>query len=341
MAPLSIPSPPLDWQKFEVGTWLNSWLPIWPESWPLPIYAYAICILIGITAAVLVVNRLLTARGAEPWVILDIAVPALIVGYLSARLYHVFTHPSDYFPIDADHPFWKIFAIWEGGVAIFGGLIGGILGVALACWYTGLRFWSVLDALAPGMLIAQAFGRLGNYFNHELYGLPTTLPWGLEIESDNAAYPVGLPPGTLFTPTFLYEMIWNLIGLAGLLVLTRRFTLQWGRTAALYLIWYGAGRFWFESIRVDPSEYYLGIRANVWAAILAFVIGVILFLVQTRRHSGLEPSVYRPGKEWTPSAAVESGDRYSETDDSDDGSSPGDAEATSPVSATSGASTGS
>lgn len=318
MAPLSIPSPPPEWQVFELGSWIHSWLPAWPAAWILPIHVYALCILAGIVAAILVANRRLTQRGGEPWVILDVAIWAVVFGILGARLYHVATHPGDFFPFDAEHPWWRVFAIWEGGVAIFGTLLGGAFGVAIGCRIAGLRFLSVADAIAPGMLIAQALGRFGNYFNHELFGLPTTLPWGLQIEQDNPAWPTGLPAGTLFSPTFLYEMIWNLVGFVGLLWITRRFTLQWGRTLALYLIWYGIGRSWFESIRVDPSEYYLGIRANVWAAVLAIALGVIIFVVQSRRHHGHEPSIYRPGKEWVAPSAVDSGDRYSDTDDVDD-----------------------
>jgi prolipoprotein diacylglyceryl transferase len=148
------------------------------------------------------------------------------------------------------------------------------------------------------MLLAQAIGRLGNYFNTELYGTPTSLPWGLEVPSDNPAFPAGLPEGTLFHPTFLYEILWNLVGMAVILLLERKIRLRWGRAFALYLIWYGVGRTWFESIRIDPSEVFFGLRTNVWAALLAVAVGVVLFIVQTRRHPGVEPSVYVPGREW-------------------------------------------
>ena len=169
------------------------------------------------------------------------------------------------------------------------------------------------------MLLAQASGRLGNWFNHELFGQPTDLPWGLEIEADNPAFPVGLPEGTLFHPTFLYEMVWNLVGVVVLLALERKWhvvkrtilgvtlpffpvgdanpRLQWGKVWALYLIWYGVGRTCFESIRVDPSEVFLGIRTNVWGAFAAIAVGIVLFLVQARRHPGEEPSPYLPGRE--------------------------------------------
>jgi prolipoprotein diacylglyceryl transferase len=140
-------------------------------------------------------------------------------------------------------------------------------------------------------------GRFGNWFNHELFGLPTDLPWGLEIESTNSAFPPGLPEGTLFHPTFLYEVIWNGLGVLVLLWLSRKATaLQWGRLFAIYLIWYSAGRIVWESIRIDPSEIYFGLRSNVWAAILGVVVGLVILIVQSRRHPGLEPSPYQPGR---------------------------------------------
>jgi prolipoprotein diacylglyceryl transferase len=187
------------------------------------------------------------------------------------------------------------------------------------------------------MLLAQAAGRLGNYFNHELFGLPTNLPWGLEIESSNPAFPAGLPDGTLFQPLFLYEIIWNVIGIFVLLWLERRFRLRWGKLFAVYLIWYGLGRSYLESIRIDPSEYsFLGIPFNVWAAFGAFVLGIVIFIVQSRRHPGLESSVYRPGREWhRPDAEVDSDDTDSDDedqgDDADETEEPGAAKATSTI----------
>lgn len=320
--PLSIPSPPDEWRIFELGTWLRSFLPFWPEALSVPIHAYAICILLGIVAAILISNRRLTRRGGEPWVTVDIAIWAVLLGIVGSRFFHVITHPGDYFGPGRNT--WNVFetgsvwAVWEGGVAIYGALIGGAIGVYIACRIAGLRFTSALDAIAPGMLIAQAFGRLGNWFNHELFGLPTDAPWGLEIEKSNSAWPAGLPEGTLFQPTFLYEIVWLVAGFAVISFITRKDTFQWGKVLAMYLIWQGAGRSFFESIRVDPSEYYFGIRANVWAALGAVLIGVIIFIVQSRRHTGHEPSVYRHGREWTPDSGVDSPDTYSDSDDPDD-----------------------
>ncbi|WP_232528782.1 prolipoprotein diacylglyceryl transferase [Mycetocola zhujimingii] len=261
------------------------------------IHFYALCILAGIVAAAFLTNARLTRRGAEPWVVLDIILWAVPLGIVGARVFHVLTHPNDYFYPGAD--LLRTLYIWEGGIAIFGALIGGAIGAWLGCRMTGIRFWTFADAVAPALLLAQAFGRFGNWFNQELFGTPTTLPWGLEIDESNAAWPQGLPAGTLFHPTFLYEVIWNLAGVAVLLILERRFRLQWGKVLGLYLIWYGLGRTVWESIRVDPSEVILGLRVNVWAALLAIVVGILIVVVQSRRHTGLEPSPYVPGREWS------------------------------------------
>ncbi|WP_258075398.1 prolipoprotein diacylglyceryl transferase [Rathayibacter sp. AY1E3] len=313
--PLSIPSPPDAWSQYDltIGTFT------------LAIHTYALCILAGIIVATIITNQRLKRRGAEPWVVLDIIIWAVPLGIVGARAYHVLTHPGDYFYDGADP--WEVVRIWNGGNAIFGGLIGGAVGAFIGCRWTGVRFWTFADALAPGMLAAQALGRLGNWFNHELFGLPTTLPWGLEIETTNPAFPVGLPAGTLFHPTFLYEILWNVVGIAVILLLERRLKLQWGTVFAAYLIWYGIGRVWFESIRIDPSEFFWGIRTNVWAALIAVVIGLVLVVIQKREHPGAEPSAYRPGREWTPApAAVEFEDVESDSDDTTTPASGTDAE---------------
>ena len=295
-----------------IGQWL-SWLPFVDPGLVLNVHSYALAILVGIVAAVLLTNARLVRRGGEPWMLIDVVIWAVPFGLIGARAYHVLTHPSDYFFPGAD--LWKTLYIWEGGVAIFGALIGGAVGAWIGCRFAGIRFWSFADALAPGMLLAQAFGRFGNWFNHELFGQPTDLPWGLEIESTNPAFPVGLADGTLFHPTFLYEIIWNLLGVAALLLLERRFRLQWGKLWAVYMIWYGAGRIVFESIRLDPSEIYFGLRVNVWGAIVVVVLGVILFLVQRRRHPGAEPGLYLPGREWVADSAVDSDGIYGDEAD--------------------------
>ena len=311
-APLSIPSPDYAWQVFNLGQWLRDIGLDW-FAFDLNIHAYAICILVGIVAAGILTNHRLKQRGAEPGVVLDIVIWAIPLGIVGARVFHVLTHPNDYFN---GQELWHVFAVWEGGIAIFGSLIGGAIGAWIGCRVSGVRFWTFADAVAPALLLAQAFGRLGNWFNHELFGLPTNLPWGLEIESSNAAFPPGLPEGTLFHPTFLYEIIWNLVGFALILLIERKLRLQWGKVLGLYLIWYGLGRTVFESIRIDPSEIFLGLRVNVWAAIAAIVLGIVIIAVQSRRHPGLEPSAYVAGREWVaPGTGVESDDTYSDFDE--------------------------
>ncbi|KQZ09681.1 prolipoprotein diacylglyceryl transferase [Agromyces fucosus] len=314
MAPFSIPSPDPAWRALEIPL---------PWGGELTIQTYALCILVGIVLAVIITSRRLTKRGAEPGIVLDIALWAVPLGIIGARFYHVFTHPDDYFYAGANvwNPFQPgaIWNIWEGGNAIYGALLGGAVGVIIGCRFTGIRFWSFADALAPGLLVAQAVGRLGNWFNHELFGSPTDLPWGLEISSDNPAFPAGLVDGTLFHPTFLYELVWNLLGAAAIVLLERRFNLRWGKAFGVYLIWYGAGRAFFESIRLDPSEMFFGIRVNVWASLAAVVLGIVLILVQRRRHTGDEASPYVPGREWSaPNAEVDSEDIESDSDSLDD-----------------------
>lgn len=338
--PASIPSPDYSWQVFNFGTWLHdiglTWVTI-----PIPIHTYALCILAGIIAATILTAYRLKQRGADAGVVLDIALWAVPFGIIGGRIFHVVTHPDDYFGAGKD--LLKTLYIWEGGMAIFGALILGAVGTLIGCRLAGVRFWSFADAVAPALLLAQAFGRLGNYFNHELFGLPTNLPWGLEIESTNPAFPAGLPAGTLFHPTFLYEIIWNLIGVAVLLYVERRwrlgtvtvpfvgvdvtapiagaFRLQWGKVLGLYLIWYGVGRSVFEAIRIDPSEIFFGIRTNVWAAFGAILVGLVIIIAQSRRHPGVEPSPYLPGREWSPDAVVHSEDVYTDADfEGNDGS---------------------
>lgn len=262
---------------------------------PLRIHFYALFILLGITLATWLGEHRLSRRGGEPGAVLDIVIWAVPMGILGGRFFHVITHPRDYFFEGAD--LLAVFRIWEGGLAIYGALGFGAVGVFIATRRMGLRFWSVADALAPGILLAQAIGRLGNYFNQELFGLPTTLPWGLEIPATNPAYPSGLPSGLTFHPTFLYEMLWSLVGVALLLWADRRFELRWGKTFALYLMIYSLGRIWIESIRIDPSEIILGLRVNIWSALTGIAIGAIIFFLQSRRHPGREMSVYLSGRE--------------------------------------------
>jgi len=347
--PTSLPSPPADWSSFEIPLgFLHDLLPILPEQ--LVIHVYALAILVGIAVAIVVSNYRLTARGAEPWIVVDLSIWAVVFGIIGSRAWHVATHPADYFgdgklgfALNFDNlaDGSSVWAVWSGGVAIFGAVLFGALGVYIASRQVGLRFTAAVDAMAPTLLLAQAFGRLGNYFNQELFGLPTDLPWGLEIDRPNPAIPAGIPDDTLFHPTFLYEIVWLLAGFAVLMLIENRVSFSkaqtglgrflpiwptfvrrdawyWGKMVGLYAIWYGIGRVWFESIRLDPSETLLGIRSNVWGALLFIVAGIVLIAVQTRRHPGIEASVYRPGKEWTPDGAVDSDEFYSDSDEPGD-----------------------
>ncbi len=275
----SIPSPTISY--FDVG--------------PLRVHFYALFILAGIAFAVWLGNRRFKSRGGNAGAILDIALWAVPFGIIGGRLYHVITHADFYFHEGANLS--KVFAVWEGGLAIYGALLFGTLGAILGARSAGIRFLSFADAIAPGVIVAQAIGRLGNYFNNELFGLPTDLPWGLEISVNNDAYPAGLPAGVLFHPTFLYEIIWNLFGFAMLLLLDRRFNLRWGRLFGSYLAIYSLGRAFIESIRIDPSDYYFGLRTNVWSAIFGIAVGLVLIWWSRRTHTGLETSVYLAGRE--------------------------------------------
>ncbi len=276
--PARIPSPDPSWAQFQIG--------------PVTIHTYALCLLAGMIAAIVITGRRLSRRGAETGIAVDIALWTIPLGIIGARIYHVLTHLGDYFYPGAN--LWEVFAIWNGGIALYGSLIGGAIGAYIGCRRAGIRLWSFADALAPAMLVAQSLGRLGNYFNRELFGLPTTLPWGLEIPPTSTTFPDEFPAGTLFHPLFLYEIVWNLIGVGVLLILERKLALRWGRAFAVYLIWYGLGRSWLEAIRIDPtSDAPLGIPANIWTSLIAIAVGVTIFVVQSRRHPEPEVSVYR------------------------------------------------
>ena len=270
----SIPSPSVS--SFQLG--------------PLTIHIYALCILAGIVVAAIMTNHRLTKRGAEPWVVIDICLLAVPLAIIGARIFHVVTHWGFYFGPGTN--IWAIFYIWEGGIAIFGALIGGAIGAWLGCKWTGIRFWTFADCLAPGLLLAQAMGRFGNWFNQELYGLPTDLPWGLQIDYPNAAWPVGLPEGTLFHPTFLYESLWDLAGAALIVALERRRRFAAGQLFGMYLMVYTAGRAWIEMLRIDPANHFLGLRINVFTSILVF-LGAVLFLYLRRNVSREDPAVVR------------------------------------------------
>ncbi|MFE9958696.1 prolipoprotein diacylglyceryl transferase [Micromonospora sp. NPDC005299] len=255
---------------------------------PVPIRAYALCIIVGIVVACVVTEYRLRRRGVAPGAVLDIAVWAVPAGIVGARIYHVLTSPEKYFGADGQP--LKAFAIWEGGLGIWGAVAGGAVGAWFAARQLGIPFAVVADALAPGLPLAQAVGRFGNWFNNELYGGRTSLPWGLQVHvmdpdnpghalRDDAGNPV-LQPG-LYHPTFLYEALWN-IGVAALVVvLDRKLRLGRGRAFALYVMGYTAGRFWIELMRTDEANHILGLRLNVWTAALVF-LGALVYFVRVR-----------------------------------------------------------
>lgn len=252
---------------------------------PIPIRAYALCIVLGVIVAVWIGERRWRARGGAPGTITDLAVWAVPFGLVGGRLYHVITDWQIYFGSEAPkRPIDALF-IWEGGLGIWGAIALGALGVWIACRRRGISFTAVADTLAPGVAVAQAIGRWGNYFNQELFGGPTDLPWGLEIDPGR---PGTVPGATTYHPTFLYESLWDL-ALAGVLILAaRRFSLRHGRVFALYVAGYTLGRFWIEGLRVDPAHHILGLRLNQWTSIVIFLCA-LAYLWLARNRTGEEP----------------------------------------------------
>jgi prolipoprotein diacylglyceryl transferase len=268
---------------------------------PVPIRGYALCIILGIIAAIWIGERRWVARGGTPGDVQDIAIWAVPFGIVGARIYHVATDWQRYFGA-GENPISALY-VWRGGLGIWGGVAMGALGAYLACRRKGIKFLPLADSLAPGVLVAQAIGRWGNWFNQELYGRPTDLPWGLEIDRSHwqcgtAAHTVcTYPPGTTFHPTFLYECLWNLAAFAVVIWLERRFRLGYGRVMAVYVMAYTLGRGWIEYLRIDDVQLndVLGLRFNVWTSIVLFVGAAIYFVLSLRRHPGREEKVYRDG----------------------------------------------
>ncbi|TLS39775.1 prolipoprotein diacylglyceryl transferase [Streptomyces montanus] len=253
----------------------------------IPLRAYAFCIIIGVFLAVWLGNKRWIARGGRSGTVADIAVWAVPFGLVGGRLYHVITDYQLYFSEGQD---WvDAFKIWEGGLGIWGAIALGALGAWIGCRRRGIPLPAWADAVAPGIALAQAMGRWGNWFNQELYGRPTDLPWALKITSSAD----GRIPGT-YHPTFLYESLWC-IGVALLVIWAdRRFKLGHGRAFALYVAAYCAGRFWIESMRVDEAHHIFGLRLNEWTAIMVFLLAVIYIVVSAKRRPGRE-EVVEPG----------------------------------------------
>jgi prolipoprotein diacylglyceryl transferase len=246
---------------------------------PVPIRAYALCIIAGIVVAVIVGDRRLERRGGRKGVVADIAVWAVPFGLVGSRLYHLATNPELYWGAHGQGTV-AAFEIWKGGLGIWGGIAGGALGAYIAARRRNIPYAVLADAVAPGLALAQAIGRWGNYFNQELYGRATTLPWAVKIDAAHA--PNGVA-GT-FHPTFLYESLWD-VGVALVVIWAdRRWRLTRGRAFALYVAVYTVGRFWIEALRVDDAHRFLGLRLNDWTSIVLFVAAVTFLVV--RRHAG-------------------------------------------------------
>ncbi|MDO5661665.1 MAG: prolipoprotein diacylglyceryl transferase [Brachybacterium sp.] len=268
----AIPSPPIN--SIGIG--------------PLTIHFYALCILAGIALAMWWASRRWEARGGDSGDMFDIAFVAVIAGIIGARVYHVAVNPQDYFgaginPLSA-------LMLWQGGLGIMGAVAFGAIAVYVMARRKAVSFAVLADTIAPTLLVAQAVGRLGNWFNQELYGGPTDLPWALEITCRHGdGVIVGCAPG-LYHPTFLYEMLWNLAGCAVLLLLAWRFSLGGGRVFWLYAAIYASGRLVMETLRVDPATMVLGLRIHfvIAAVILVIALTMVAVLTIRRRRRGGE-----------------------------------------------------
>ena len=263
MFPLSLPSP-------SQGVWHLGFLPV---------RAYALCIIAGIVAAVWLTDRRLVGRGGRPGAVVDIAMWAVPFGIIGGRLYHVLTDPELYFT-HGSNP-WNAFAVWRGGLGIWGAIALGALGAWIGARRAGVQFGDLAWAAAPAVPLAQAIGRWGNWFNQELFGSPTDLPWALQIDRENR--PPGYEGAGTFHPTFLYESLWDLGVVALVLWASRRFDLTGGRLFAIYVMAYTAGRGWIEYLRIDTVNHILGLRLNVWTSVVVFAAAFAYFAVSTSR----------------------------------------------------------
>lgn len=263
----NIPSPPQ-------GVW---------HVGPVPIRAYALCIMAGIVVAMWVGVRRYEARGGDPDTVWDAAIVAIPAGIVGGRLYHVITDHQKYFG-EGKNP-WQAFNISAGGLGIWGAVALGALAVWALMRYKGLPFAPLADALAPGVILAQGIGRLGNWFNQELYGAPTDVPWALDIyqrvdEAGRYAPLTGRSTGEIIAsvhPTFLYELLWNVAVFALLIWADRRFRLGRGRVFWLYVAGYTFGRFFIELMRTDEATLILGLRVNTWVSAILFIVAAAMF----------------------------------------------------------------
>ena len=274
MAPFSFPSP-------AEGVW---------HLGPVPLRAYALCIIAGILVAVWLGERRWVARGGRAGDVVEVATWMVPFGIVGGRIYHVLSSPEAYFGEDGEP--LKALYVWEGGLGIWGAIALGGVGAWIGCRRRGIKLPPFADALAPGIVIAQAIGRLGNYFNQELYGRATDVPWALHITCPNQDRPCG--GEGYYHPTFAYELLWNL-GVAALVIWAdRRFRLGHGRAFALYVAAYTVGRGWIEALRIDPANEVLGLRLNVWISLLVFLGAVTYIVVSARLRPGRETVVRGP-----------------------------------------------
>ena len=251
---------------------------------PIPLHVYGLLLAVGVVTASWMTERrwLRWGRPGKQWQ--DIVVWIVIGGVVGARLYHVATD-SEKFTGD-----WlRVLEIWKGGLSIWGVVAGGLIAVLIVCRVHRIDTFLLTDAIVPGLLVAQAIGRFGNWFNQELFGEPTTLPWGLEI--DRAHRPAGFEQFSTFHPTFLYESIYCLVLVGLLLWVERRWRLRTGQLSALYLATYCFGRFFLENLRIDDAKVVAGLRINAWVSLVVLLVGVAWF-VRAGRHGRVDEGRY-------------------------------------------------
>jgi len=249
---------------------------------PLFVHFYGLMYVVGITAAILLSRKLWRDKGGDPDLVYTVAIWGVPAGILGGRLYHDVTSWNE-----VPHNWYGWLAVWQGGLGIWGGIAGGFLGGVIPLRRARVSVARFMDAAAPGILVAQAIGRVGNYFNQELFGGPTSLPWGLQISV--AHRPVGYLAYSTFQPTFLYELIWDL-ALAGALVwIIRRRSIRAPGIFALYVTGYSAFRIFEETLRVDPAHHILGERLNFWVAGLLTIVGAAWFAYTQRAGRDEQP----------------------------------------------------
>jgi prolipoprotein diacylglyceryl transferase len=293
---------------------------------PIPIRAYALCIVVGIFVALALTSRRWRARGGKSDDIWDVAGWAIVLGIIGGRLYHVVTDYEKYFG-KGKHPV-NALKIWDGGLGIWGAIALGLLGAWIGCYRKGIRLTAFADAAVPGVALAQAIGRWGNWFNNELYGRSTNVPWKLQIHdidvTDGRAQPctfgnVGKTVCGYYHPTFLYESLWDLALALVLLWAAHRWRLGRGNTFALYAMGYTAGRSWIEAMRSDYAHRFLGLRVNDWASIIVFVGALAWFL---RHQSVVDDSPYTGAREQALATADLDEDSDEDSDDDESGDTP-------------------